>query len=173
VKPTGAVFSADRRHRYVLWRFWSSADPKLVVIGLNPSTSDEVSNDPTVERCVRRARMWGYGGLVMLNAFAFRSTDPLGLRRAPDPVQPLVRGGKMGENDKALRQWTETKAPIICGWGSHGLYLNRHQQLLELLADRQLQCFKVNRDGTPKHPLYVGYSAQAVVWRNASAWFRA
>ena len=33
-----------------------------VFIMLNPSTADESDNDPTVERCERRARSMGFAG---------------------------------------------------------------------------------------------------------------
>ena len=63
---------------------------------LNPSTADEVKNDPTVERCERRARMWGYGGSIVFNIFAFRATDPKNMRAQSDPVGP--------DNDMWLRK---------------------------------------------------------------------
>ena len=73
------VFSPDRAYRYVLVRRWSTfADkPRICCyIMLNPSTADEAKNDPTVERCERRARDNGYDGLCVLNLFAYRSTAP-------------------------------------------------------------------------------------------------
>jgi hypothetical protein len=71
----GAAFSACRRYRYRLWRMWDRR-PHCCFVMLNPSTADELANDPTVERCERRARAWGYGGLEVANVFAWRSTDP-------------------------------------------------------------------------------------------------
>jgi hypothetical protein len=59
-----ATFSACRRYRYALWRRWDDSKAPLVVIGLNPSTADEDTNDPTIERCQRRAQQMGLGGLV-------------------------------------------------------------------------------------------------------------
>jgi hypothetical protein len=56
-------------------------DPLRTVafIGLNPSTADETTDDPTVRRCVGFAKRWGYDRMVMLNAFAYRATDPKAL----------------------------------------------------------------------------------------------
>jgi hypothetical protein len=57
-------------------------------IMLNPSTATEVQNDPTVERCERRARALGFGAFRVLNIFAWRATDPRDMRAAADPVGP-------------------------------------------------------------------------------------
>ena len=46
---SGAIFSGTREHRYCLWRVWNTpAYRKVLFIGLNPSTADEVSNDTEV-----------------------------------------------------------------------------------------------------------------------------
>ena len=58
----GAVFSPDRIYRYVLYRVWDEAKPRVMFIGLNPSTADESVDDPTIRRCKRFAADWGYGG---------------------------------------------------------------------------------------------------------------
>ena len=79
---------------------------------LNPSTADEVKNDPTVERCERRARKGGHGGLIVTNIFGWRSTDPKGLNEPEDPVGEL--------NDKTIRAATMSAARTVCGWGSAG-----------------------------------------------------
>ena len=62
---------------------------------LNPSTATEVQNDPTVERCERRARALGFGAFRVTNIFAFRATDPKVMRAEADPVGPA--------NDAAIR----------------------------------------------------------------------
>ena len=55
-----AVYSDCERYRYLLTRVWGPG-PKALFVMLNPSTATEVQNDPTVERCERRARALGYG----------------------------------------------------------------------------------------------------------------
>ena len=93
-RETGARFSVDRRYRYALWRVWDRSRGACNFLLLNPSIADEVTNDPTSVRCERRARRWGFGGLIVTNLFAPCATDPAGLRRVADPIGP--------ENDAAI-----------------------------------------------------------------------
>jgi hypothetical protein len=55
---------------------------------LNPSTADDRRDDPTIRRCLGFARSLGYGGIHVVNLFAFRATCPRQLRAADDPVGP-------------------------------------------------------------------------------------
>lgn len=43
---------------------------------LNLPTAEELANDSAVERGLRRAMAWAYGGLEIANRIALRSTDP-------------------------------------------------------------------------------------------------
>src|SRR5579864_646380 len=90
----GAWFDRGRRYRYLLWRAWGGGGRFVLFILLNPSTADQDRNDPTVERCERRARTSGFDGLLVANLFALRSTDPGVLREASAPIGP--------QNDAAL-----------------------------------------------------------------------
>lgn len=85
---SGANFSRCRRFRYALWREWDATLPAVMLIGLNPSTADANHNDPTIRRCIGFARDWGFGGVRVLNLFAFRATYPDDLKAAADPVGP-------------------------------------------------------------------------------------
>ena len=71
-----AVYSPCERYRYLLTRVWDGAGPRALFVMLNPSTATEFQNDPTVERCERRARALGFGAFRVANIFAFRATDP-------------------------------------------------------------------------------------------------
>ena len=83
-----AAFSPCRRYRYCLSRVWNPKLPSVMFVGLNPSTADEQEDDPTVRRCIGFARNWNFGGLILVNLFAYRSTDPADLLRVDDPVGP-------------------------------------------------------------------------------------
>ena len=76
---SGAQFSACNRYRYRLWRIWDESRKPLVMVMLNPSMANADQNDPTVERCQRRALKMGFGGLRVVNIFALVSTDPAAL----------------------------------------------------------------------------------------------
>lgn len=109
---TGAAFSPCRKYRYQLWRQWDRSSLSAVFVMLNPSTADETENDPTVERCERRARAMGFGGVRVANIFALMSTDPAALRGHRDPVGP--------DNDAAILQSVAGAGIVICAWGAMG-----------------------------------------------------
>lgn len=156
-EQSGAVFSDCRQYRYLLWRYWSDA-PKATFIMLNPSTADEVENDPTVERCERRARAMGYGGLRVANIFALRSTDPKALYTHDSPIGQY--------NDAAIIESVAGAGLVVCGWGRHGNLVGRGSYVLWLLRRSGItpHYLKLNKDGTPKHPLYVGYDVKPQAW---------
>ena len=141
----GAEFSPCRKYRYSLWRFWQKDCRYAAFVCLNPSTADETENDPTVRRCINYAHDWGYGGMIMLNIFAFRATEPKDMKLAEDPVGP--------DNDFHLRTASSKAGITVCGWGNHGSYLGRDKEALLLLKDPH--CLTVTAGGHPGHPLYL------------------
>src|SRR5579862_6473284 len=86
---SGAVFDHSGKFRYSLWRHWDDELPRVCFIMLNPSTADDLHNDPTIARCVSYAKRWRFGSLEVVNAFAYRATDPSKLARVRDPIGPL------------------------------------------------------------------------------------
>uniref|UniRef100_UPI00260AFB77 DUF1643 domain-containing protein n=1 Tax=uncultured Halomonas sp. TaxID=173971 RepID=UPI00260AFB77 len=89
----GAWFSLEVEpvYRYALWRVWSNHSPLLIVSMLNPSTADHRKDDPTIRRVIGFAKRDGFGGIIVLNAYAFRATNPRNMLAASDPVGPLNR----------------------------------------------------------------------------------
>jgi hypothetical protein len=156
--PSVAVYSDCERYRYVLTRVWDGRGGRALFVMLNPSTATEVQNDPTVERCERRARALGFGAFRVVNIFAWRATDPRDMRAAADPVGP---GNDAAIGDSAV--WADR---IVCAWGAHGAHLRRGAAVERLLraTGRELTVLGLTKAGHPQHPLYIGYDRQPVVW---------
>lgn len=147
-----AVFSEDRKYRYYLRRVWDRKLERMAFVMLNPSTADAFKNDPTVERCQERATRLGYGSFSVTNIFAYRSTQPNALTLPS--VQPV------GErNDEWIQFATRTAAKVMIGWGNHGKFGGRGDQVIEALEEDgiQLFCLGQNKGGCPVHPLYQAY----------------
>ena len=140
-----AQISKDGKYRYDLWRTWDDKKPYCMFIGLNPSTADAVEDDPTIRRCIRFAKDWGYGGLVMANLFAFRATKPEDMKKAEDPIGE--------ENDDHLELLAQHAGKVVASWGVNGTHHNRDKEVMTLLGS--LSCLGVTKAGHPKHPLYL------------------
>jgi hypothetical protein len=153
-----AVYSDCEHYRYLLTRTWQSSGPKALFVMLNPSTATEIQNDPTVERCERRARALGFGAFRVTNIFAWRATDPREMRAAADPVGPA--------NDAAIFDSAPWADRIICAWGTHGAHLNRGRHVEHMLRATGLPLFHLGltQGGHPKHPLYISYDTQPGIW---------
>jgi hypothetical protein len=162
---SGAEFSKLRSHRYRLWRRWDSSLPAAVFCLMNPSTADELTNDPTIERCMRRVAIWNresmrYGSVEIVNVFAWRETDSKMLpQRIAEGIDIIgVR------NDAAILAACAGAGIVICGWGNPGNLMNRGKDVLALMRMNNIKpcALKLNKDGTPQHPLYIGYDVAPV-----------
>jgi hypothetical protein len=155
-----ALYSPCQNYRYTLTRVWNPDGPKALFVMLNPSTATEVQNDPTVERCERRARALGFGAFRVCNIFAYRATDPRVMRAQADPVGP--------GNDAAIAESALWADRIVCAWGTHGAHLGRGAAVEALLraTERRLYHLGLSKAGHPKHPLYIGYSQQPQPWES-------
>ncbi|WP_296763304.1 DUF1643 domain-containing protein [Sediminimonas sp.] len=153
-----AVYSDCERYRYLLTRVWNAGGRKALFVMLNPSTATEVQNDPTVERCERRARTLGFGAFRVCNIFAWRDTDPRAMRAAADPV------GR--DNDAAIVESCDWADRIIAAWGAHGAHLGRGPAVARLLHGTGYPVYHLGltKDGHPRHPLYIAYSRQPEPW---------
>ena len=156
--PSVAVYSDCESYRYTLTRTWDPGGKRALFVMLNPSTATEVQNDPTVERCERRARALGFGAFRVTNIFAFRATDPKVMRAQADPVGPA--------NDDAILDGAHWADTIVCAWGTHGAHLGRGAQVEALLRATRLPLFHLglSQAGHPKHPLYIAYDQQPQPW---------
>lgn len=152
-----ASYSACDTYRYDLTRTWG-AGPRLLFVMLNPSRATERANDPTVERCERRARALGYGAFRVANIFALRETDPHRMRRHAAPDGP--------DNDRQLRAGVDWADDVLAAWGVHGAHRGRGPAVAQLLRDtgRPVYHLGLTKDGHPRHPLYVAYAQPLIRW---------
>lgn len=159
---SGAMFSECGKYRHSLWRIWDTSKPLLTMIMLNPSTAGETENDPTVARQIVRADMLGCGGLLVGNIFDFRATDPEVMKAEAVPSSCI--------NDWHLFQMAmravSSGGMIICAWGKDGAHMERGREVCGPLKTFPLHALRINKDGTPGHPLYIGYQVLPKLWRS-------
>lgn len=157
-----AVFSRDGDYRYVLRREWDTTGPICTFVGLNPSTAEAHVDDPTVRKCWRWASAWGYGSMVMLNAFAYRATNPATLLTVAD---------LSGDNEAYLTAIASESDLLVAAWGNsklvHAYGIN--ECLGALLSKHAkggvVHALALTRDGSPRHPLYLPNATTPVAWR--------
>lgn len=152
-----ADISQDGLYRYSLGRRWDDTLPECVFIMLNPSTADAAQDDPTIRRCMRFARDFGCGSLLVGNLYAFRATDPRDLFGSTEPT-----GG--AKNDAVLADLMGRGEYVIAAWGNHGKSA-RVTEVASLLGAMRLKALGTTKSGAPRHPLYVPASATPVEWR--------
>ncbi len=181
------IFSPCRTYRFTLWRQWDSGLPLSVdptpsesrdenlfvqFIGLNPSTADEIQDDPTIRRCIRFAKDWGAGGFCMTNLFPFRQTNPNLMKQH----YPVVNGDwnysaeswiTFKENFNHIAQIGKQATMIVAAWGTHGAHLQAGAKLRNFLKIHNLPVHHLglNADGSPKHPLYLKASTKPTLWQ--------
>jgi hypothetical protein len=158
-----ATLSEDRVYRYQLVRSTGYRSQAVVnFVGLNPSTADECSDDPTVRRLIGFARRHAFGFLILTNLYAFRVTDPRALKFAADPIGP--------ENFTYLAAAASNSQCIVPCWGAHGALQGRGREVLELLQRiGDIRVFGLTKGGEPMHPLYLAYEKALTPWVFARA----
>lgn len=161
VKSTAVFGGAGDCYRYELIRTWNAELPYAMWVMMNPSTADPFVDDPSVAKCRRLARAWGYGGILVGNTFAYRATDKTRLRMIDDPVGP--------ENDKHLIAMAKKAKLVLFAYGQPGHATLRPRGLAVarlILQHTALRphVLRLSKDGTPCHPLYLPESLKPVPW---------
>ncbi len=152
-QDNGAMFSENRKHRYSLWRIWDKELPKVAFIGLNPSTANENKNDPTIRRVVSFAKLWGYGGVYMLNCFPYVTSVPKEIELNWDYINI---------NDNSLRSLGRECELIIFAWGNFEIVKNEGRDIKMQEYFPVAKCLGKNKNGSPKHPLYIPSNIQLI-----------
>ena len=156
---SGAEFSECRKYRYALWRIWNEGLPLIMFIGLNPSTANEVENDATIRRVISFAKVWNYGGVYMMNCFPYISTNP----------DDLIVNDDNEENDHWLSIVNAFCETVVFAWGNFPIVRlkERDKQLAGMFPNAK--CLVKNKNGSPKHPLYVAKNTKLINYEMEAA----
>lgn len=137
-----------RLYRFTLyWPTGVDNDRVALFVLANPSTASAEESDPTVTRCINYAKLWGFGWCSIVNVRAWRATDPKAV-----PEDPRAIGEP---NDQHILSALKFAEVVVCGWGKLGG--TRAKRVLELIdfAGSKALALKLNKDGSPAHPLYL------------------
>jgi hypothetical protein len=154
----GATFSQCKRYRYALWRIWDESKPLVMFIGLNPSTANETTDDATIRRVKQIANNLGYGGVYMMNCFAYVSTDPKLLKHNPMSDE--------WNNNMLTTVSYKCDGNVIFAWGNFSIVkeTGRDTELIEMFPNAM--ALQINKNGSPKHPLYVKADIKPIIYNH-------
>ncbi|WP_163969575.1 DUF1643 domain-containing protein [Oceanobacillus halotolerans] len=141
------IISDNNNYRYQLTRIWDKSNDIVSIIMLNPSKADSIKNDKTVISLTNYLIDEGYGGMDIVNLFAFMTTSPSDLKYRKEEYEVV--------NDEYIRKTAEESNILIVGWGSdQKKYIRRKREVERLLIPFQhkLKCFKDNKGRCPRHP---------------------
>jgi hypothetical protein len=147
-----AGISSCEEYRWWLWRCWDPSKPLCIWIMMNPSTADWQKNDPTIGKVIRYCQRWGYGGVLVLNIYAYRSSKPEGIQ------------GRVGHRNN---WWIVTmfsfakrkRLKVICAWGASHKERGDEVRRLAVSAKLKLWCVEMAKNGEPKHPRWLSEDA--------------
>ncbi len=164
ITKDSAIFSPCMKYRYILTRRFDPDNSTVCnFIMLNPSTATAEKNDPTVARCCKYAKRWGYGALIVTNIFAYRATDPKDMKAQNDPFGQ--------DNAYWLRMAAEISDFRVCAWGTNGTYRKQNKAVLWLMKrnpSQGLYCLEITKHGHPKHPLYCKCDLKPIPYERAA-----
>ena len=159
----GATLSPCGTYRYHLYRQVSIEREnmgRVAFVMLNPSTADAEKDDPTIRKCMKYARSWGYEWLDVVNLFAFRATDPKLLKvSVQDPIG-------LPQNDEWLARCLKGSQLVVAAWGPNGSLLARGKFVREFFRvnKKPLHYLKLGKHGDPYHPLYQKDDLRPTEW---------
>lgn len=113
-----------------------------MVVGLNPSRANATHDDPTVRKEWSWAKKSGYKGYVKLNLFDVISPYPKDLLESKKPCSNL--------NRLFLKTFAKNNQ-LVLAFGRVDSRILHHA----FIPQKNTYCFSVNKDGSPRHPLYM------------------
>jgi len=153
VASSDALISPCGKYRYWLTRVWDDRAYLLPIIMLNPSTADASEDDPTIRRCMSFARREGFGGIKVMNLFAYRATSPKEMLAVGYAACGADNGDHLG---RLMVYARNNNLPVLAAWGAHGVHgMAKWVQSLAEANRVRMVCLGKTSGGHPRHPLYV------------------
>lgn len=150
-----AKLSDCGKHRFWLYRCWEEKEDdfmELMLIGLNPSTANADNDDPTIRRIIGLAKSNGYDAILMTNLFSFITAYPSELDY--QTIDEL--------NLQVLKANGSSAADVCFCWGNFDVK-GKEKPIIEMFPNAL--CFGKNKNGSPKHPLYLKADTELVKFR--------
>jgi hypothetical protein len=109
---TEAVFSDDRKHRYLLRKEWEPKKPRATIIMTNPSTADMLTMDYTTLYIMNNIVRLDFGSIDIVNLVS-KTTLKLNVKDDMD-IKPSA------ENLDFILKSAEKSDKVILAWGKLG-----------------------------------------------------
>ena len=124
-----------------------------MIIGLNPSTANENTDDPTIRRLKSIMRYNGFGGFYMLNLFTYITAYSSEL---------IKYENRSVFADGYLRKYSDKCEKIIFAWGNFKEAEERGREVMNMFDG---YVFGLNKNGSPKHPLYLKTETKLIEYK--------
>ena len=144
---TEAIFSPDRKHRYLLRKEWDKSKDKATVIMVNPASATDMRIDHTTMYVLNNLVRLGFGGCDIVNLYSKISSS----------TKEDNTSNEM--NDNQILQSAKTSTHVIIAWGKIGdtnkRVAKRQKEVIGLLKPFQDKLFVIADavGNTGFHPL--------------------
>ena len=156
-EPTIYVNNTDNTCRFALG---TEGVKPLIVIGINPSTANDKTADPTIRKVMGFAECNGFNSFIMLNLYPQRTPYPADLH-------PKMDSGITNQNLKSISELLGkyNNPTILAAWSERIVvrdYLkNCLKEIFEKTEKHNVNWTKLGeftKTGHPRHPLYAPYA---------------
>ncbi len=178
IKPEierSAAISRCGNYRWTLHRKWGDGY-RVCWIMLNPSTADAERDDPTLRRCIHFSKAWGYGSLIVVNLYPFRSSSPEECRRWAGwegSRDWYIRDAIHFQNLPVVVEAAKQCQMVVAGWGAAAWVMDFATHLCAEVMEgtgHPIYCLGTTKSGAPLHPMARGRNRvpddqQPILWR--------
>lgn len=161
-----AGFNPERTHRYYLSRLWDDKVSKIMFIGLNPSTADELEDDQTVRRLVSFSKSWGFGGFYLTNLYSFIATEPRDMIEYYEGKTKVMENRLHKKNMESVLRYGRVCSMTVFCWGASNEGSRQEDHAAKFIRTfKDAYCFGRTQGGHPKHPLFLASHTQLQKFR--------